>query len=416
MATGQDIINDATAVDSRTGRIYVAWAADSGRSSPSGFGNLGTPYVAWSDDDGKTFTTPMRVGPDGDVGRRMVISVTGQGTVLAAWADNTVVTGLDSGAFTMRLARSTDQGKTWTTGSPLPDGGVQAVSWPNIYTASDGAVWLAWLDGRPVDKKNVAGGDVDTVNLAVSRDGGQTFTPSWVAKANACSCCRPSLAQGPNGQFALAYRNVSPQPGPEGQPMTPPPATPSPAASTAGDTGMGHMNMGSDSTSDTKLDDIRDIVIVTSSDGGHDWSQIHFPYHDNWHINSCPRLGPSVSYDHDGKRLAVTWDTGADGRVGVWTATSPDNGSTWSPAVRLSSQPSPPGGNPVSVPGKDGSRWIAWANPKDVQVAHISDSGAVATTAAMRGKNPVLAPGRDDGPPLLLYTSDKNLVVRRLGP
>lgn len=30
VASGYDIINDAAAVDSRTGRIYVAWAAEFG--------------------------------------------------------------------------------------------------------------------------------------------------------------------------------------------------------------------------------------------------------------------------------------------------------------------------------------------------------------------------------------------------
>lgn len=399
----------STAVDRHGGRLYVAWSTALRKQVPAGWGPAGNVYVASSGDGGKTFSAPVRVGSaagEDFSGSPVNIGVTPKGTVVLDWEDNTADPSIPAGGqFAIRFARSTDQGRTWTVRTEPPDGGKQLVSRPNLYVSPHGQVWLDWLDGRPVDRKIPE--PLYDVDLALSRDEGRTFSYSWVAKSQSCQCCRPALAQGPHGLLALAWRNVVQAPGSEGHAE------------------MDMEDMSNMSAAEMKAmpatADIRDIKVATSSDDGREWGVGVEPHDDHWKIDGCPIIGPSLYYTPDGKELVVSWFTGATGRIGVWTASSGDNGRSWSAPTRLTSSVIATGADIVGMPGGDGSHWTAWATPKAVRVARLEPGGSLAETKAIPGVAAGVAPALAETSrgTLLFYIAESaaadRLLVRRVG-
>lgn len=395
VATGK-MQGAVTATDPASGRLYVAFARDTGKTQPSGFGNWGDPYVTWSDDAGKTFAKPVRLGTNlAHVQSPLVIAVTKKGTVLVEWADNVAAKGTEFGAFNLWIARSTDHGASWTARSALPDGGIQEVSRPNMFLAADGKVWLTWLDGRPVDRKSTD--PVYDVRLSVSRNDGRTFSVSYVAKGNACQCCRPALAQAADGTMAMVWRDVTQKPGTEGHGMEMDGMTPT------GKDDPGRVYAKTD---------IRDIKVATSPDEGHDWSLGVEPHKDDWHIQACPTIGPTIGYGPGGpghQRLSVAWFTGAQLRTGVWVSSSADNGTRWSAPVRLTKDVVGESNDLAQLVAADGSQWVGWATPKTVQIARVS-GGEASEAPAQPGTSPTLAIVK--GHPLLTYVTNSGVVVR----
>lgn len=413
IASGQ-LAEVSSAVDPRTGRIYVVYSTALKREVPAGWGPAGDPYVTWSDDGGRSFAPPVRVSPvsgEDFSGSPVNIGVTPKGTVMLDWENNTPDrdTPDGEGQFAIRVARSTDGGRHWTVQTDPPDGGVQEVSRPDLYAPPNGQVWLMWLDGRPADRKS--SDSLDTVDLSLSTDDGKSFSFSWPVKSNACQCCRPALALGPHGLLAMAWRQVL---FPTGTPAS------------GGSSGMG-MDMSGMSSSQMKgmhmapPSEVRDIEVATSPDDGQDFGLGVQPHVDNWKIDACPIIGPSLYYTPDGQKLVVTWFTGATGRAGVWTSSSSDNGASWSAPIRLTSSVVATGADIQSVPGTGGAGWAAWATPKAVQAALVASNGTVSETPALTGviagAAPAITPTKAGT--LLFYIARSGgtdrLLVRRLG-
>ncbi len=399
----------SSAVDPRSGRLYVVWSTALKKQIPAGWGPAGDVYVASSADGGRTFSAPVRVGRGAGEdfsGSPVNIGVTPKGTVVLDWEDNTADPSIPAGGqFAIRVARSTDHGRTWTVTSQPPDGGKQLVSRPNLYVSPSGQVWLDWLDGRPVDRKVPE--PLYDVDLSLSRNEGRTFSYSWVAKSQSCQCCRPALAQGPHGLLAMAWRNVVQAPGSEGHAE------------------MDMSDMKNMTAAEMKAmpatSDVRDIKVATSPDGGREWGLGVEPHDDHWQIDGCPIIGPSLYYTPDGKELVVSWFTGAGGRIGVWTASSEDNGKTWSAPTRLTSSVVATGADIVGIAGRDGSHWAAWATPKAVQAARLEPGGELAETAPLSGVATGVAPSlvETSRGTLLLYIArsggSDRLLVRQVG-
>jgi hypothetical protein len=78
-------------------------------------------------------------------------------------------------------------------------------------------------------------------------------------------------------------------------------------------------------------DDIRDIFVGTSADGGATFGAPTRVAPDNWRINGCPHSGPSLATM--GGKLFAAWRTVTGDRGRLYVASSGDNGSHFSAKV-----------------------------------------------------------------------------------
>ncbi|MCI0739828.1 MAG: glycoside hydrolase [Gemmataceae bacterium] len=150
--------------------------------------------------------------------------------------------------------------------------------------APNGDVYVVWLDGRDAP----ALPDTFSLYLARSRDRGASFDPNVSVASGTCPCCRPAIAIGADGGLHVFWRKVYP-------------------------------------------DNIRDIAVSTSLDGGHTFSEPVRVAEDNWQINGCPDSGPAAAVSRG--RLYVAWMTETTSqRPGVKLSWSDDGGKAFAPA------------------------------------------------------------------------------------
>jgi hypothetical protein len=384
--------------DARSKKLYAAWVRDSTTPGPYG-GQLGIPYVARSADGGRSWSTPVRVtdAETANAQSPQALTVTKAGTLVDVWAnfraDASIPTG---GEFRMEVARSTDAGATFTLSSP-GDGGIQQVSRPNVTSTPDGRVWLAWLDGRPVDQ---TGDYLFNVALQESRDDGKSFTPSWAVKGNACQCCRPALAQpaGDPNTMALVWRDVVQKPGTENHPMQMDGMDPN---------GNNHPGMAYAKTDD------RRIKVAVSHDSGHDFGAAMSVGDYDWYLQACPTIGPSIFYDSTGKRMGVAWFNGAPEHTGVYYAESTDGGSTFTTPAKLTDDIVGEGYDLVANFDHSGNAWVGWAAAGEhLQLARITPSGEVRKTDKIPGER-IGMTITDTGPVMSYADPDHATLVTR---
>jgi hypothetical protein len=294
------------------GTTLVAWVAMDGTAS--------NVWLARAEAGG-TFGAPIRVNDiDGDAAPHdqapAQVVAGDDGNVFVLWQNNTPAEGRMFPWSDLRLARSTDGGRSFEPAITVNDdaGGPPAShTFHDIAVAPDGTVLVSWIDSRVsarMEREMVAasesadqaghGGHAmhdmggPEIRVARSTDGGRTFSASTVAAPVACPCCRTSLAFGNEGQVYVAWRDV------EG-------------------------------------DNIRDIAVARSDDGGATFGVARTVHDDGWEIDGCPHAGPSLAVDVDG-RLHVVWYTGAEGGTGLFHAVSTDGGTTFGPRSPLISR------------------------------------------------------------------------------
>src|SRR5690606_7506920 len=132
----------------------------------------------------------------------------------------------------------------------------------NLLVASDGTVFVSWLDSRRDEQGTETeseGAAVETaaapatpgpdVRVAVSTDGGRSFDPSTIVDMQTCPCCRTAMAVGPDGSLYVAWRKIYPG-------------------------------------------DVRDIVVARSRDRGATWDEPVRVAADDWVFPGCPHAGP----------------------------------------------------------------------------------------------------------------------------
>ena len=189
------------------------------------------------------------------------------------------------GHSSLRLATSTNWGRSFGKSIPVDPSGTASQSFYTLAVGPDGAVYAAWLDGR--DRGQGKSGS-SALYVAKSTNRGQSFEKSVRVALNVCPCCRPSIAFTDAKTLHVGWRGV--------------------------------IN-----------DDIRDIFVGTSSDGGATFSTPTRVAEDNWRINGCPHSGPSLA-TMDGKLFAA-WRTVTGDRGRVYIASSGDNGARFSAKV-----------------------------------------------------------------------------------
>jgi hypothetical protein len=155
-----ETVYPGVAIDRGNGNVYVVW-----------HDRIGTqPQVLFSrsTDGGTTFTSPKNISNAPVHAHCASISVGFSGKILVAYESRKDLTDHKHDAT---FVQSADQGSTFSTPVNLSNGPSWALSdYPWATEAPDGTIIVGWEDNA------ASGGDLDAV-IAVSRDGGATFSP-----------------------------------------------------------------------------------------------------------------------------------------------------------------------------------------------------------------------------------------------
>ena len=330
----------------------------------------GTAYVAWVSGDSvhdvllaRVGQTPVRVNDiHGDAAPHTQapaqVAVGPEGNIYVVWQNNTHIEGRRFPVSDLRLARSTDGGRTFEPAIYVnDDAGATPAShtFHDVAVSDDGTVYVSWIDSRdqeaaahqrlpptsgdvaahamhgvgageghdiPASHDHGVGGDPSGPEIRVARstDGGRTFSASVVVDSAACPCCRTSLALGPDGSVYVAWRKIFPG-------------------------------------------NVRDIVVARAAPELDGFSEPVRVHEDGWVFPGCPHAGPSLAVDAEG-RLLVGWYTGREGRQGLWYTHSSDGGRSFAPATPiLTEEWVPPSLLRLAV--GEGSVWAAWDDRTD---------------------------------------------------
>ncbi len=351
--SGRD--NAHVTLGSEGSTVMAVWAAT---------GSSGADiYLASSADSGRHFGEPVRVNDlegeasaSGEQPPRVVIHGS---TVHVLWVAK------PGGTPAIRTARSTDGGRTFAQARTVtPEGINGARGWESAAIGQDGAVHVAWLDGRASGVQpghhHHAGGPAPRQDVfhAVLTDA-PAAVETRVA-ANVCFCCKTAiLSRG--GDVYVAWR---------------------------------HLFDGG----------IRDIAIARSADSGRTFTPPARVSADNWKIDACPDDGPAMAFDGRGA-LHVVWPTlvregGRDG-MAIFHAMSANGELSFSSRERVDSGRNTSASHPRIAAGPDGSLVIVWDEMTDGgrQVAARRWTGQL-------GKVEILARSKASSYPAVAGTSD----------
>jgi hypothetical protein len=241
-------------------------------------------WLQSSSDGGDSFDEGVRVNDSGEVASHAentpLMVVRSMREFYALW---TAEDGHEHSS--LRLATSTNWGRSFNKSIPVDPTGVASQSFYTLAVGPDGAVYAAWLDGR--DRGQGKSGS-SALYVAKSTDRGQSFEKSVRVALNVCPCCRPSIAFTDANAMHVGWRGVIDN-------------------------------------------DIRDIFVGTSTDGGATFSTPARVAQDNWRIEGCPHSGPSLATT--GGKLYVAWRTVTGDRGRVYVASSGDSGAHFSAKV-----------------------------------------------------------------------------------
>jgi BNR repeat-like domain len=157
--------------------------------------------------DGKSFSEPVRVNDQiGDATVRnenppkVAVGPTGQ--IYACWAN-------ERGRWkgNVRFARSLDGGKTFSPATSInSDAALQPAghAFQSVTVDAKGRIYVTWIDER-----NKKSGDRGAeIWMSTSTNEGRTFSPDRRVLGDVCECCRTHLQIDASGRMFLSYRTV----------------------------------------------------------------------------------------------------------------------------------------------------------------------------------------------------------------
>lgn len=305
------------------------------------------------------------------------------GALYVVWQNNTVIPDRRFPASNLRFARSLDGGRTFAPAVFVNDdalGEPTSHTFQDMAVAADGTIYVSWIDGRtraqaeagaPAHAHGVAMPGSE-VRVAKSSDGGRTFTSGVIVHRDACPCCRTSLAVAPDGTVAVAFR--------------------------------------------TATRNVRDIVVVRSSDAGATFGEPLIVHDDGWVVNACPHAGASLAFAADG-RMHIAWYTGVDQRQGLWYARSTEDGTAFEPPQPLETGGWVPVSQVKLAAAPAGDVWIAWDDRREetsaVRLAVARDGTVRELAGTIAGKSPAIAAADDV---IVGWQNDAGAAVRVIRP
>jgi hypothetical protein len=343
------------------GRTYLVWIEPAGE---------GLHALKFSRLEGHAWSAPREISRGGNWfvnwADHPSLTALPDGTLLAHWL---VHTGRKQGSYGygIRVARSSDQGATWST---IFEDGMENVSdYAGFLTFGfepDGAraVYLSPVvpDTGGVGHEN--GAEPVKMLAAVHMDSRGIPIARQVIDGDVCSCCTTDIAATDEGLVAV-YRDHRPG-------------------------------------------DIRDISIARLESRG--WTGPTRVHEDGWKIAGCPTNGPVA--DARGQAVAVAWFTAANDTPRVKVAFSSDGGRRFSPPVTVDD------GRPVGWPDivmlEDGTAIVSWLERRGEGVGEV----LLRRVSADRKAGPPLAvaesiSGRATGVPHMVRTGDRVMLAWR---
>ena len=230
-------------------------------------------------------------------------------TLVAHWLQ---MNGSSSSGYDLRLARSSDDGRTWSAPfSPHHDGTRTQHGFASLFDTGRG-LGLIWLDGRAM-KPGTTPDDEGTGDMGLRA---AHFDRAWkqlsedAVDLRVCECCPTAAAVTTDGPI-VAYRNRS-------------------------------------------ADEVRDIYVSRFT--GDAWT-VPAPVHgDGWTIDGCPVNGPAIGAS--GRRVAVAWFTAPNDEGHAFVAFSQDAGRTFGAPVQVDDAESLGRVDVEQLP--DGSAIVGW--------------------------------------------------------
>lgn len=308
-AEGTDAAEPAL-VAGRDGTAFVAWVEHRGKEADVWFAHLGG--------DGQRRGQPVRVNAKaGEAtawhGDPPTLAVAPDGTIYIVWTARAAEKGH---ANTLYLSASRDGGQSFAAPVKVNDDEKPcAHGMHSLAVASDGRVYVAWLDERnvappppaPPNSGHAQKESNSEVFFAASSDGGRTFSANRRIASEVCPCCKTSLAVGADGRVYASWRQVLPG-------------------------------------------EFRHIAVASSTDGGETFSQPVVVSDDKWQIAGCPVSGAALFAATDGALHVLWYTAGEAGTPGLYRTESRDGGRTFAPREALAR--SSGRGTPVLLAGE----------------------------------------------------------------
>lgn len=381
------------------------WVAVWRSNEPDIAGGIGTDsdiLVASSTDNGATWSAPAplnnNAGGDSGTDRDPEIATDGQGNWVAIWRSNEPDIGGGIGSDNdILVARSADNGTTWTDPAPLnnnADGDAETDRDPQLATDGQGN-WLAVWDSEAPDIANGIGTDFDIL-VARSTDNGATWTDPAPLNNNAGTdtgadgaaqastdghgnwlvmwdSAEPDVTGGiGTDNDILVARSVN-----NGETWTDPTPLNTNAAGDSGDdfdvhlTTDGRGNWVAVWTSNEPdigdgIDIDEDILTARSGDDGETWTD-PAPLNNLAGSDSDDDNTPHLTTDRNDNWVAVwrSFESDVAGGIGtdqdILVARSGDNGATWTDAAPLNINAGGDAGNDVDpqITTDNRGNWVA---------------------------------------------------------
>jgi hypothetical protein len=281
------------------------------------------------------------------------------GTLAAHWLQKS---GPGSYAYDLRLAYSSDDGRTWSRSfRPHHDGTQTEHGFASLFEMPEGGLGVVWLDGRAM-KTHGNGGHGGPGGGAMSLRFAR-YDRSWKQiqdeplDLRVCDCCPTSAVVTADGPIA-AFRDRSDR-------------------------------------------EVRDIHVTRRVAGK--WSSSRAVHPDGWTINACPVNGPMLNAK--GQDVAVAWFTVQQDQGHAFVAFSPDGGRSFGTPIRLDDDAAI-GRVDVDLLG-DRSAVASWIEETQFKMRRVWPDGSRSPAVAVSP----LAAGRASGYPRLVAHADDLIFV-----
>lgn len=271
-------------------------------------------------------------------------------------------------AYDVRVALSPDGGDTWTPGVVAHGDGTQTEhGFASLWPGAGDSLALVWLDGRKTAGTTGEDDPRREMTLRYTTVAADGRpAPDREIDGRVCDCCQTGMAMTAAGPLVV-YRDRSPS-------------------------------------------EVRDIYVTRLVDGA--WTPGRPVHADGWVMQACPVNGPQA--DAAGQRVAVAWFTGADNRLSVKLAFSDDAGATFGVPVRVD------GGNPEGRVDvlllDDGAALVSWVEraggtEADVRIRRVAPDGTLGPPRSIAASSSA----RSTGFPRMVRAGD-HVVFAWTGP